>query len=311
MPANLTKYCLEQLTDYADFEALCQDLMALEGYPEIEPLGGFTDKGRDAIHVDNSGNTTIFAYSVREDWRAKLAEDAAKVNKHGHKCDNLVFISTSELTASQRDEAILSVQKDYGWTLELYGLERLRVLLDTKHPQIKIQHPSVFPPAFLQIQEKQNLDKGKNCLFISYALKDRIFAEWLSRKLTAEGYLVWCESFKMLGGNQYPNDVNKALKNETFRVVALYSNASLTDMEVMRQRALALNIGDEKEIDFVIPLKVDNFDDSQLDKATAKLTFIPFEKNWATGLQKLIENLGSINCPKPLINGKEIATEHF
>jgi hypothetical protein len=38
-------------------------------------LGGFSDKGRDAIHVSRfSGEITIFAYSVREDWNKKLNE---------------------------------------------------------------------------------------------------------------------------------------------------------------------------------------------------------------------------------------------
>ena len=51
MAANITIYCLEEVTDYFEFERFCHDLMALEGYSSIEPLGGFKDKGRDAIHV--------------------------------------------------------------------------------------------------------------------------------------------------------------------------------------------------------------------------------------------------------------------
>ena len=106
MAANLTIYCLEEITDYFEFERLCHDLMSLEGYNSIEPLGGSSDKGRDAIHVNKFNVTTIFAYSVREDWRAKLAEDAIKVYKHQHKCSEFVFITTAKVTAHQRDEAV-------------------------------------------------------------------------------------------------------------------------------------------------------------------------------------------------------------
>ena len=95
MAANPTIYCLEELTDYFEFERLCHDLMSLEGYSSLEPLGGFSDKGRDAIYVNRVGKTTIFAYSVREDWRAKLAEDADKIDKHGHDCNELVFCQLS------------------------------------------------------------------------------------------------------------------------------------------------------------------------------------------------------------------------
>src|SRR5215471_1372005 len=137
MAPNVTIYCLEELSDYYEFERLCHDLMALEGHSSIEPLGGFGDKGRDAIDVSRSGQTTIFAYSVREDWRAKLAEDARKIRKHGHKCDTLVFISTAKFNVSERDEAVRFIRDEFGWTLDLYGLERLRVLLESTHPQVR------------------------------------------------------------------------------------------------------------------------------------------------------------------------------
>src|SRR5712691_6807724 len=97
MAADRIVYCLEQLTDYHQFERLCHDLMALDGYRGIEPLGGSKDKGRDAIHVDASSNgtVTLFAYSVREDWREKLEEDSNKIRKHGHACQRLAFLCTA------------------------------------------------------------------------------------------------------------------------------------------------------------------------------------------------------------------------
>src|SRR5215469_1486202 len=128
MAPNLTIYCLQEVTDYSEFERLCSDLMSREGYNAIEPLGGFKDKGRDAIHISKFGKTTIFAYSVREDWRAKLAEDAQKIHRHGHACDDLVFIRTEDVRTGQRDEAISYVENEYGWKLQLFGAERLRLL---------------------------------------------------------------------------------------------------------------------------------------------------------------------------------------
>ena len=131
MGADPVIYCLERLTDYAEFERLCHDIMALQGYPNIEPLGRFSDKGRDAIHVDRTdpAQVTIFAYSVREDWRKKLEEDCGKIKRHRHKCRRLVFGCTADYTAGERDEAVVFVKKKFRWELELYGLERLRVLL--------------------------------------------------------------------------------------------------------------------------------------------------------------------------------------
>ena len=310
MAANLTIYCLQEITDYFDFERLCNGLMSLEGYNSIEPLGGFSDKGRDAIHVNKSNETTIFAYSVREDWRAKLAEDAEKIHKHGHICNQLIFITTAKFTPSQRDEAITSIQNEFGWRLDLFGVERLQILLDINYPQIKELYPGIFPPEFLAIQDQIYTSEKQNHLFISSVPEDRVFAEWLTRKLTAEGYLVWYEWSKLLGGETYPDDADDTIKNRTFRVLGLYSRASLRNPEVMRQRSLALNIANERNQDFLIPLNVDDVSDSQLDQVTKALTFIPFD-NWAKGLKQLLEKLKSINCPQLLPQGKQIAAEIF
>ena len=40
-------------------------------------------------------------------------------------------------------------------------------------------------------------------LFISYATEDFVLAEWLTRKLTALGYRVWCDRFELLGGERF------------------------------------------------------------------------------------------------------------
>ena len=67
MASKTTKYDLTEATDYLGFESLCHDLMSREGYKSIQPLGGTSDKGRDAIHFDKSTSiSTVFAYSVRK-----------------------------------------------------------------------------------------------------------------------------------------------------------------------------------------------------------------------------------------------------
>ena len=93
MGADPIVYCLQQLTDYDQFERLCNDLMSAEGYKNLEPLGGRGDKGRDAIRIcrTDPDDITIFAYSVREDWRRKLQQDADRIKKVGHKLNRLVF----------------------------------------------------------------------------------------------------------------------------------------------------------------------------------------------------------------------------
>lgn len=152
MAADPIVYCLEKVTDYGQFERLCHDLMALEGFPDIDPIGGCKDKGRDAVHISraNPKQVTVFAYSVREDWRKKLEEDSRTIERYGHSCDRLVFLCTASFSAQQRDDAIAFVRDTFGWPLDLYGLERLRVLLATRHRHVLANHPQIFSPALFR-----------------------------------------------------------------------------------------------------------------------------------------------------------------
>jgi hypothetical protein len=151
MAADHIIYCLEEVTDYTQFERLCHDLMTAEGFTDIEPLGGIKDKGRDAIYVSrsNPSDITIFAYSVREDWLSKLKEDAKKIQLNRHICNRLVFLCTSPFTATERDKAVSFIRREFGWSLDLYGLERLRILVN-KNKWIIKEHPQIFHPAFFE-----------------------------------------------------------------------------------------------------------------------------------------------------------------
>lgn len=147
-------------------------------------------------------------------------------------------------------------------------------------------------------------------LFISYAWEDAPLAEWLALKLTSEGYLVWCDRFKLLGGESYPKDIDDAIKNQVFRLIALLSHNSISKPNPLKERTLAINIARERQIDFLIPLNVDGLKPTELDWMTSDLTFIPFE-DWAGGLKGLLKKLESIKTPRPMENGGVIASETF
>ena len=128
-------------------------------------------------------------------------------------------------------------------------------------------------------------------LFISYASEDYELAEWLTLKLTNEGYKVWCDRFELLGGESYPKDIDKAIKNKTFRIIALLSHNSIDKPNPVKERTLALNIGKERSIDFLIPLNVDGLSGTQLDWMTSDIVYIDFNKSWAEGLRRLLKKL--------------------
>jgi hypothetical protein len=146
-------------------------------------------------------------------------------------------------------------------------------------------------------------------LFISYATEDGDLAEWLTLRLTTEGYKVWCDRVKLLGGESYPRDIDRAIKTQTFRMLSLISRNSLTKENPLKERTLGHNISHQRKVDFVIPLLVDAIRPDEVDWMNSDLTYIPFRDSWAQGLLQLIKKLRSINAPTPLQNGAKLVSD--
>lgn len=128
-------------------------------------------------------------------------------------------------------------------------------------------------------------------------------------RLTTEGYKVWCDKVKLLGGESYPKDIDKAIKTQTFRMLALISRHSLTKENPLKERTLGHSISRQRKIDFVIPLLVDAIRPDELDWMNSDLTYIPFRDSWAQGLLQLIKKLRSISAPTPLLNGAKLVSD--
>src|SRR3989442_5173281 len=104
------------------------------------------------------------------------------------------------------------------------------------------------------IQSRAETDQDH--LFISYASKNGVLAEWLTLRLAAEGYKVWCDRTKLLGGESYPLDIDKAIKKSTFQVIALLSRESVNKANPVKVRTLVLNITSEGKNDSLIPVNL-------------------------------------------------------
>jgi len=152
-------------------------------------------------------------------------------------------------------------------------------------------------------------DNKREHLFISYATEDWILADWLALKLASGGYKVWYDRIKLLGGESYPRDITEALKNQTFRVIALLSRNSINKPNPVKERTLALNIAKDRKIDFLIPISVDGLKATELDFMTSDLTFILFGKSWFEGLCALLKKLQQIEAPRNQVKGHQVISK--
>lgn len=312
MAADPLIYSLEHLTDYDQFERLCHDMMALDGYRNIEPIGGSKDKGRDAIHIDSSTDTvTIFAYSVREDWRKKLGQDSEKIPKHGHACNRLVFLSTATFTPSERDEAVQYIKDTYGWPLELYGLERLSSMLRSTHRELVGKHPQIFTPPFFPFAGGLSLSFSPDHVVIDHVDADAGLAHWLSRRLTLAGFQVWCRGLAPLAGSSVNDTVRGLLNQRTFRYIPILSPDSLSDPEFTARRNMALAVGGARGSQLLIPGVAKPIDTGRLDQETRSLSAAQFQMSWATGLKSIEEALSSAACPRKPEGARDLAIRSY
>jgi hypothetical protein len=139
-------------------------------------------------------------------------------------------------------------------------------------------------------------------IFISYAWEDRVVADWLTLRLTAAGYRVWCDRFKMLGGERFPEHIDDAIKSRTFRMLGLLSRHSLHKPNPVNERTLALALARERNVDFYIPLDLEGIKPTDLPWMMSSITFIPFT-DWFDGLSRTLKKLRSLDTPTPLADG--------
>ena len=139
-------YSLERLDSYRQFELFCCALLAGEGYGRIDPLGGSSDGGRDAIIWGSATEpATMFAFTVRKDWLAKFQSDCARLQATQGTFSKLVFVCTSVLSAQEKDKARQQALYTYKCNLDLFDLVRLRTVLMKFHQKHLIQaHPGIF-----------------------------------------------------------------------------------------------------------------------------------------------------------------------
>jgi hypothetical protein len=135
-------------------------------------------------------------------------------------------------------------------------------------------------------------------IFISHALpEDNEFTRWLALRLAKEGYPVWCDLTKLLGGEDFWRDIEHAIRNRTSKFLFVLSRTSNGKQGVRDELAVARQVGKDRQ-DFVIPLKIDDLPSNERIIELSRLNVVDFSENWITGLGRLLEKLEKDQVPK-------------
>lgn len=146
-------------------------------------------------------------------------------------------------------------------------------------------------------------------LFLSYAGEDGALADWLALKLVSEGYRVWSDRIKLLGGESYPKDISSAIRERTFRFVPLLSHHSIAKENPLKERTLAQAVSRERHEEFILPINVDGIKPHELDFQSSDLVYIPFHESWSRGLGQLLKKLQQISAPRDGPSGQRAVSQ--
>ncbi len=300
MSADPILYCLERVSDYRDFERICSALLAGAGYAGIDPLGGTGDEGRDAIiRSDDSGRRIAFAYTVRSDWRVKLGVDCRRVQEKGHGPDVFVFVCTEALSASEKDYAYKFVAENFGWTLDLFDLERLRVQLAGPQRHLLAQHPAIFAPPFFPQRGGQSVAVSRDTILVDHVPRDEALANWLARRLSLAGHRTWCRGTAPLAGENADETVRTLLEARACAYLPVVTEASLADSVFLERCTIA----GAKE-NFVIPCSAGVGQDARMPSRLAKLVSAEFSASWNIGLDQVRARLATLGVKPSLEEGR-------
>ncbi len=152
----------------------------------------------------------------------------------------------------------------------------------------------------------------KDMVFISHANPDdNEFTRWLALQLAKDGYGVWCDLTKLLGGETFWKDAEEAIRTRTIKFVYVLSRTSNDKDGPRNELQIAKNVSklDASLHDFVIPLHIDDLPHSEINVLLTSINAVPFEKSWAKGYSQLVEVLEREKVPKkPNFNPRAVSS---
>ena len=133
----------------------------------------------------------------------------------------------------------------------------------------------------------------RDILFLSHANpEDNEFTLWLALQLAKEGYPVWCDLTRLLGGEDFWVDIEKAIRERTLKFIYVLSKTSNTKIGSLKELSVAENVARDNGLsDFILPVHIDTLAHREINIQLGRLNAISFDKGWAAGLHTLLQKL--------------------
>ena len=122
----------------------------------------------------------------------------------------------------------------------------------------------------------------RNLIFVSHANpEDNVFARWLSLRLASEGYRVWCDLTRLLGGEDFWVDIEAALRDHAIKLVYILSRNSNQKDGPLQELHIGQTVANTENLkDFVIPMRLDDLPFRDMNIQLARLNAIDLSEGW-------------------------------
>ena len=93
------------------------------------------------------------------------------------------------------------------------------------------------------MKDATSTNTRRRMLFLSHATpEDNNFARWLALQLANEGYPVWCDLTKLLGGEDFWKDIQEAIREDSIRFLFVLSRHSNSKDGTLQELACAKSV---------------------------------------------------------------------
>ena len=140
----------------------------------------------------------------------------------------------------------------------------------------------------------------RDTLLLSHANpEDNEITLWLALQLANQGYRVWCDLTKLLGGEVFWDNIEEVIKARAVKVLYVLSRTANSKDGPLKELHFAQGVAKREKLkDFVIPLHIDDLPHGEITIEITRVNTVPFAKSWGAGLAKLLEKLEEDNVPK-------------
>jgi len=123
--------------------------------------------------------------------------------------------------------------------------------------------------------------KTRDTLLLSHANpEDDEFTLWLALQLANEGYRVWCDLTKLLGGEVFWDNIEDVIQTRAAKVLYVLSRTSNAKDGPLKELHFAQGVAKKDKLkDFVIPLHIDDLPHGDVTIEITRVNTVQFERS--------------------------------